>query len=141
MPRTPTLARSRMMAAVKAKHTKPELQVRRLAHAMGLRFRLHGRGLPGTPCLVLPGRGAVVFVNDCFWHGHGVCKRWRMPKTRDRYWEDKLAANKKRDRRDRRRLRALGWRVVTIWECDLRSTSRERAKLAQLHSIYPTEER
>lgn len=111
--------RSWLMSRIKGANTKPEIAVRSLLHRMGYRFRLHRRDLPGTPDIVLPGRNAVVFVNGCFWHGHS-CKRTKMPKSRTTYWIEKIEGNRQRDARKRRKLRVLGWKVVVVWECELK---------------------
>ena len=108
--------RSDLMRRIRGKDTKPELVVRRLAHAMGYRFRLHRRDLPGSPDLVFPGRRKVVFVHGCFWHAHG-CQGGRVPATRPEFWAAKFEGNKRRDRRSERRLRRDGWGVMTVWEC------------------------
>ena len=112
-------ARSRLMASIGPKDSQPERAVRRLLHAMGYRFRLHRRDLPGTPDIVLPGRGAVVEVRGCFWHQHRGCAAGRVPASRLDYWGPKLAANVARDARNLRRLRRLGWRVAVVWECQV----------------------
>lgn len=109
------------MAAIRSKDTTPELRVRSLVHRLGYRYRLHVRTLPGTPDLVFPGRRKVILVHGCFWHRHR-CRRGRpTPRTRSDYWAPKLEGNRVRDRRHRRRLRKLGWDVLTIWECQVRS--------------------
>lgn len=115
-------ARSRRMAQVSAKDTGPELTVRRLVHALGYRFRLHRRDLPGTPDLVFPGRRKVIFVHGCFWHRHPdpECKLARMPKSRQEFWSPKLEGNRARDLATEAALTAMGWGVLTIWECQLR---------------------
>lgn len=112
--------RSRMMAAVRSKNTKPELFLRRGLHALGYRYRLHRRDLPGTPDLAFPGRHAVVFVNGCFWHGHN-CPAAKLPKTRTEFWRDKIESNRSRDARNLGRLEHLGWSALVVWECELRS--------------------
>lgn len=112
------------MALVRSANTQPELLVRRALHARRLRFRLHRKDLPGSPDLVLPGRRLVVFVHGCFWHRHPGCKATRTPKTRRDWWVKKFAENVNRDKRNRRALSALGWRVVVIWECDARNATR-----------------
>ncbi|MBM3114244.1 very short patch repair endonuclease [Jeongeupia naejangsanensis] len=114
--------RSARMALVRAKNTKPELLVRRLVHGMGYRFRLHRRDLPGTPDLVFPGLGKVIFVHGCFWHRHVGCALARLPKSRVDFWLPKLTANAERDARNVRALRRLGWGVLTLWECQLGNT-------------------
>ena len=121
-------ARSRLMSRIGPKNTGPELIVRSLLHRMGYRFRLHRKGLPGTPDIVLPGRGAAIFVNGCFWHGH-ACKVGKMPKSRLEYWGPKIDANVSRDSRKRRQLRRLGWKVIVVWECDTKDEERLSARL------------
>jgi DNA mismatch endonuclease (patch repair protein) len=108
------------MSAIRAKDTEPEMLVRRALFARGFRYRLHSTELPGRPDLVLPRWGAAVFVNGCFWHGHG-CQRFRMPSSRIEYWGPKITRNRERDRRDSARLRRLGWRVLRVWECELKA--------------------
>ena len=110
-------ATRRSMLANKGKDTKPELVVRRLTHAMGYRYRLHRRNLPGTPDLVFGPRRKVVFVHGCFWHGHG-CSNQAAPKTRAEYWRAKFRRNTERDALHEARLRALGWTCLIIWECE-----------------------
>jgi len=110
--------RSALMARVRGKHSKPELAVRRLAHSRGFRFRLHARDLPGTPDLVFPGLGKIVFVHGCFWHRHRGCPRTTTPKTRARFWADKFEANITRDARKLGELRSLGWDALVVWECE-----------------------
>jgi len=107
------------MSRVASRHTKPEIEVRRCLHKMGFRFRLHRRDLPGTPDIVLPRLKAVVFVHGCFWHGHN-CKRGHLPATNREFWGSKIQRNKVRDCQHRRSLSALGWRVVEVWECQLK---------------------
>jgi DNA mismatch endonuclease, patch repair protein len=109
--------RSRCMASIRGKNTKPELIVRSLVHRMGYRFRLHRRELPGKPDLVFVGRRSVIFVHGCFWHQHADCRLASKPATRATFWKAKFEANVSRDRRVRRKLMALGWRVLVIWEC------------------------
>ena len=110
--------RSWLMSQVKAKDTSPEFRVRRKAHAMGLRFRLHRKDLPGTPDLVFPKYRAVVFVHGCFWHRHEGCSKASMPKSRVGFWREKFARNVERAGRDTRKLQELGWSVSVIWECE-----------------------
>jgi DNA mismatch endonuclease (patch repair protein) len=122
-------ARSRIMRAVKGRDTKPEIAVRRLAHRLGYRFRLHRPDLPGRPDLAFPGRKAAIYVNGCFWHGH-ACKRGaRVPKANRSYWTAKIARNMERDRVSLRRLRSLGWRGLVIWECAIKDEARLAAKI------------
>lgn len=119
--------RSRIMAAVRGANTGPELRVRRLVHAMGYRYRLHVKALPGTPDLVFPRLRKVIFVSGCFWHMH-TCGRCRIPATRRPYWLAKLERNARRDRRTRRQLRKAGWQVLVVWECQTQAKSLERLR-------------
>ncbi|MEE4305796.1 DNA mismatch endonuclease Vsr [Pseudomonas alliivorans] len=112
---------SRRMRAVKRENTSPELTVRRLLHALGLRFRLHKRSLPGSPDIVLRKHKAVIFVHGCFWHRHPGCRYASTPKTRQEYWMPKFVANIERDARKASELEALGWKVLTVWECETRN--------------------
>lgn len=114
--------RSRIMARIGPKDTKPEMTVRRLAHAMGYRYRLHRRDLPGTPDLVFPSRGKVIFVNGCFWHQHQSCRRASLPKTNRDFWLRKLKGNAERDIQHQRRLADLGWETLVLWECEVQDT-------------------
>lgn len=114
-------ARSANMRRVRNKHTQPELLVRRMLHRAGYRFRLHRRDLPGSPDLVLPKWKTAVFVHGCFWHGHAGCRRAKLPSTRTEFWYAKIKRNQERDEIAKDRLAALGYRVVTLWECELRS--------------------
>ncbi|MEO5933496.1 MAG: DNA mismatch endonuclease Vsr [Duganella sp.] len=111
--------RSEVMSRVRGKNTRPELVVRKLVFAAGYRYRLHVRSLPGSPDLVFPGRKKVVFVHGCFWHRHENCKLARMPKSRVEFWGEKLNGNKLRDERAQGALAELGWKVLTVWECEL----------------------
>ena len=111
--------RSRVMAAVRGRDTGPELRLRKALHALGFRWRLGGRGLPGRPDIVLPKRGAVVFVHGCFWHRHPGCPRCTTPATRAEFWQAKFARNTARDAEVQARLAAAGWRVAVVWECAL----------------------
>lgn len=117
--------RSRMMAGIKGKNTKPELQVRRFLHAKGFRYRLHDRSLPGRPDLAFPRRRAVILVHGCFWHGHD-CRFFKWPATRPEFWREKISENRRRDERNIRALKDLGWRVLIIWECAVKTTPRTR---------------
>lgn len=116
------------MRAVKGADTKPEMAVRRMLHRLGYRYRLHAAGLPGKPDLVFPSRRKVIFVHGCFWHQHR-CPAAARPASRREYWDAKLDRNVQRDRRNRRLLRALGWRTLVVWECQLRAPSRLERRL------------
>ena len=120
-----TATRSRMMAGIKGKNTKPELQVRRFLHAKGFRYRLHDRSLPGRPDLVFPRRRAVILVHGCFWHGHD-CRFFKWPATRPEFWRGKISENRKRDERNKHALQNLGWRVLIIWECAVKTAPKTR---------------
>ena len=125
--RTPE-SRSALMSRIGGKNTAPELAVRGLLHALGYRFRLHRKDLPGTPDIVFPSRRKVVFVNGCFWHAHG-CRIGRPPKSRPGFWLPKLERNRIKDKRNIRALRRLGWLVLTIWQCQVRKPTQLRTKL------------
>ena len=112
--------RSERMGRIKGKNTKPEMFVRRLTHRMGYRYRLHGKELPGHPDLVFAGRKKVIFVHGCFWHRHENCRLARLPKSRLDFWASKLEQNKARDEATMRALADKGWKVLVIWECELR---------------------
>ncbi len=123
--------RSALMSRVKSQHTAPEMLVRKAAYALGYRFRLHCQELPGCPDLVFRRYQAVVFVHGCFWHGHRSCRRSARPTSNVSFWNQKLDANEKRDRRNVRKLRALGWRVLTIWECQTHDLDLIRRRLSE----------
>jgi DNA mismatch endonuclease, patch repair protein len=116
--RTPE-QRRRIMQSVGTKDTGPEMIVRRIAHGLGYRYRLHRRDLPGTPDLVFVSRRKVIMVHGCFWHGHG-CTKGRLPKSRQDYWGSKIARNRSRDAVVALRLKDLGWEVLTLWQCETR---------------------
>ena len=111
--------RSELMARIKGKDTQPEMIVRKIVFAMGRRYRLHVRELPGAPDLVFPRDRKVIFVHGCFWHPHGHCHRGHTPTSRLEYWKPKLDGNRRRDLRNRQRLRRAGWTLLTIRECQL----------------------
>lgn len=110
--------RSRMMSGIRAKNTRPELVLRRALHALGFRYRLHVRNLPGKPDLVFPKYRAIIQVHGCFWHRHG-CSKTTNPASNSEFWQMKFARNVDRDREVERRLRELGWRVGIVWECEI----------------------
>lgn len=111
--------RSEIMSRVRSKDTVPEMLVRKTVFSLGYRYRLHDRTLPGCPDLVFRGRKKVIFVHGCFWHRHSGCPKARVPKSRTDFWLQKLEGNKKRDDKNVRKLRRQGWKVLTIWECQL----------------------
>ena len=123
--------RAAIMRRIRAKDTKPEMAVRGMVHRLGFRYRLHRADLPGKPDLVFPCRGKVLFVHGCFWHGHGCRSGRNRPSSNRAYWIPKLDRNKARDVANRRRLRALGWDVLTVWECQLKNPERLRQRIAK----------
>ena len=127
--------RSRMMARIKGKDTKPELVLRRALHARGFRYRLHSKTVTGRPDLVFPKHHAIVFVHGCFWHRHEGCRYTTTPSTRPEFWQAKFDANVARDRSVQDQLLDAGWRVATVWECALRR-SEETALAANLLAAW-----
>jgi DNA mismatch endonuclease (patch repair protein) len=117
------------MARIRSKDSSAELKLRCLVHGLGYRYRLHDRGLPGTPDMVFRSRRALIFMHGCFWHRHKNCGMARLPKSRIEFWTAKLEANRLRDMRTRRLLNKLGWRVLVIWECQLKDLDRVAAKV------------
>ncbi len=113
--------RSYNMSRIRSKNTKPEMKLRKALHGAGFRFRVNVRRLPGTPDIVLAKYHTVVFVNGCFWHGHQGCSHYTHPKTNPEFWAAKVTRNQQRDAIDNARLKALGWQVITVWECELHS--------------------
>lgn len=123
--------RSYNMSQIKGKNTKPEIMVRKYLHAKGFRYGLHNKKLPGKPDLVLRRYKTVIFVHGCFWHGHEGCRYFVIPKTRTEWWTDKINRNKDNDLKHITNLKQAGWRIITIWECELKPDKRE-ATLASL---------
>lgn len=117
---TPSV-RSRNMSAIKGKNTKPEIAVRQALHAMGFRFRLHKKDLPGKPDIVLPKYKTVIFVNGCFWHRHKNCKYATTPATNQAFWQAKFRENVERDKQNYELLEKSGWNVIIIWDCELKN--------------------
>lgn len=111
--------RSRMMAGIQSKNTRPEMVIRKGLHARGFRYSLHPKGLPGKPDIVMPKWHAVIFVHGCFWHGHG-CYLSKLPASNTAFWESKLVANRRRDELVKQQLATAGWRIATVWECATR---------------------
>jgi DNA mismatch endonuclease (patch repair protein) len=122
--------RSQVMARVKGRNTSPELKVRKLLTAMGARYRLHRKDLPGAPDIVLPGRKLAIFVHGCFWHGHDCARGARVPKQNRDYWEAKIGRNRARDLRTRAEVGAMGWTPLILWECELKDEVALRARLS-----------
>jgi DNA mismatch endonuclease (patch repair protein) len=127
--------RRRNMAAIRANNTQPELMVRKALHALGYRFRLHVRSLPGRPDVVLPRHHAVIFINGCFFHGH-QCSYFRWPASRAQFWRKKITDTRERDLRNVADLRVSGWRVLTVWECALRGQRRRRLRALALAAAW-----
>src|SRR6478672_10099960 len=113
--------RSFNMSRIKSKNTKPEILVRKFLHVQGFRFKLHDKKLPGKPDIILPKYKTVIFVHGCFWHGHKGCKYFVVPKTRTEWWLDKINANIANDKKKQTKLESEGWKVINIWECQLKS--------------------
>lgn len=122
--------RSHNMAQIKGKDTKPEKLVRSLLHRMGFRFRIHVKRLPGCPDIVLPRYKAVIFVHGCFWHGHEGCKRAALPVTRRDFWAAKITGNKVRDERNIAELRILGYKILIIWQCEMKDIEHIKQRLS-----------
>lgn len=112
--------RSRMMAGIRGKNTKPEMMVRKLLHAQGFRYRLHVKNLPGKPDIVLPKHKTCIFVQGCFWHQHDQCRYATHPSTRSEFWAEKFSQTQARDRKNQQQLRSAGWKVIEVWECWLK---------------------
>jgi len=121
--------RSWIMSSVRGRDTKPEILVRSFVHRMGFRFRIHRRDLPGNPDIVLPRHGKVIFVHGCFWHGHKRCQRSKRPTTNKGFWNKKLDENIERDKRFQRKLRLMGWKVLVLWQCEVRKPEKMLRKL------------
>lgn len=124
--------RSAVMRRVKARDTGPERTVRRLLTALGARYRLHRKDLPGKPDIVMAGRRLAILVHGCFWHGHDCARGARVPKANRDYWLAKVGRNRARDIASRAALEAAGWRVETIWECEMKDEAALRNRLAEL---------
>lgn len=127
--------RSEIMGRVRSKDTRPELTVRRLVHRLGYRFRLHVKNLPGSPDLVFPARGKVIFVHGCFWHRHEGCRATRSPKSHEVFWQSKFQRNIERDKLVIDKLRADGWEPLVIWECQVKD---ERGLVKSIESFLGT---
>lgn len=132
--------RSRNMAAIKSNDTRPEMLVRRYLHRSGYRYGLHNKRLPGRPDIVLRRYKTVIFVNGCFWHGHENCRYFRLPKSNSDFWQLKIGRNQARDKRDIEELEKLGWQVIVIWECELKTEVRRKQTynglLEKLNTTY-----
>ena len=124
--------RSELMSRIKNRNTRPEMTVRSMLHRMGYRFRLHRADLPGKPDIVLPRYKTVIFVHGCFWHRHKDCRFAYTPKSRTDFWLKKLESNAIRDQQVKTDLERLGWRVITVWECELRVSEQLAARLDEI---------
>ena len=129
--------RSAHMARIRSKHTRPEIQVRQILHAMGYRFRLHRRDLPGSPDIVLPRFKALIHVHGCFWHQHAGCRLARLPKARPEYWLPKLARNVERDEKVLAEAETLGWKPLVVWECETQDSDLLKIRLRAWLSSVP----
>ncbi len=118
--------RSYNMSRIRAKNTKPELLVRKFLHAQGFRYSLYNKKLPGKPDIVLPKYKTIIFIHGCFWHGHKDCKYFVVPKTRTQWWLKKIAANKANDEKAVKALKKDGWKIITVWECNLKPGKAEK---------------
>jgi DNA mismatch endonuclease (patch repair protein) len=127
--------RSSVMRRVKSTDTSPELKVRRQLTRMGLRYRLHRADLPGKPDIVMPGRKLAIFVHGCFWHGHDCARGARVPKANRAYWEAKIRRNRERDGQNRAALEAKDWRLMVLWECELKDEAELERRLGR--EIFP----
>jgi DNA mismatch endonuclease (patch repair protein) len=128
--------RSANMRAIRHKDTNPEVKIRRLLFAQGFRFRIHVKSLPGSPDIVLPKYRVAIFVQGCFWHGHG-CHLFKVPATRTEFWMGKIQSNCDRDRQNEEKLLATGWRIITVWECALKGRlKRPLNEIASMLSIW-----
>lgn len=124
-----SITRSRMMAGIKSRNTKPELLIRSLLHNRGFRFRLHVKDLPEKSDIVLPKYHSVIFINGCFWHGHQECHLFRLPATRTEFWQEKIYRNQTNDSRAIDLLLANNWRVCIVWECSIRGAKKDPEKV------------
>jgi DNA mismatch endonuclease (patch repair protein) len=126
--------RSWIMSRVKGRDTKPEIFVRSIVHRLGYRFRLHRQDLPGNPDIVLPRHGKIIFVHGCFWHGHKMCSRSKRPTTNVDFWNVKIDKNIERDMQYQRQLVSMGWKVLVIWQCEIRMPENLLVKIQ--HFLY-----
>jgi len=127
--------RSYNMSRIRSKHTKPELLVRKFLHANGYRYTLHNKTLPGRPDIVLRKHKTVVLIHGCFWHGHAGCKYYVVPKTRTDWWLNKITTNKVNDAKAVKSLKKEGWKIITIWECDLKPGKSEKTLASLLKKL------
>jgi len=152
MPEKVPMSRSEMMSRIGSRDTAPEIAVRKALHRAGYRFRLHRKDLPGRPDLILSKHRAVIFVHGCFWHGHAGCRNFRIPKTNQTFWREKIGRNAERDKEVTDRLLSLGWKVLVVWECatkrkmvedtvaEIASWLREHEVAGEIPSVDPSAE-
>lgn len=124
--------RSKIMRGVKSKNTKPEMLVRSMLHAQGYRFRLHRKDLPGNPDICLPKHKTIIFVHGCFWHHHQACKEGRIPESNNTFWKEKIHKNMERDQRAISALIDLGWKVIVLWECEIKDSKSLISRLREI---------
>ncbi|MBL7738825.1 MAG: DNA mismatch endonuclease Vsr [Chitinophagaceae bacterium] len=127
--------RSYNMSQIRATDTKPELLVRKFLHGHGFRYKLHDKTLPGKPDIVLPKYKTVIFVHGCFWHGHKNCRYFVVPKTRTQWWLDKISRNKGNDEKTVKALKKGGWKIITVWECQLKPARAEKTLSSLLRKL------
>jgi DNA mismatch endonuclease (patch repair protein) len=127
--------RSFNMSRIRSRNTKPEMLVRKFLHAQGFRYRLHVKDLPGKPDIVLPKYRTVIFIHGCFWHGHEGCRYFVVPKTRTEWWLTKINSNKANDVKALKALKKEGWKIITLWECELRPTTFEKTLFSLLKKL------
>jgi len=130
------VVRSYNMSRIRAKNTKPELLVRKFLFRQGYRFRLHDKKMPGKPDIILPKFKTAIFVNGCFWHGHYNCKYFVIPKTRSAWWLEKIICNRERDLRNSEKLYQEGWKVITIFECELKENIRSKTLNELVYQLH-----
>lgn len=118
--------RSQIMSKITGKNTKPEIIIRKIAHSLGYRFRLHKKDLPGKPDIVFPKYKKVIFVNGCFWHGHKNCNRSKLPTTNKKFWKEKIEGNKKKDQSNYYQIKKIGWDYLIVWQCVIKISNRNK---------------
>lgn len=124
------------MQQIKGKNTKPEILLRKLLFSKGFRYRINNKNLPGKPDIVLKKYNTVIFVNGCFWHGHENCRYYVIPKTRTEFWTEKINGNKKRDKKNTELLLQKGWKVITVWECELKKDKLDQTVEKLIHELH-----
>ncbi|WP_288438640.1 very short patch repair endonuclease [uncultured Chryseobacterium sp.] len=124
------------MQQIKGKNTKPEILLRKLLFSKGFRYRINNKNLPGKPDIVLKKYNTVIFVNGCFWHGHENCRYYVIPKTRTEFWTEKINGNKKRDKKNTELLLQKGWKVITVWECELKKDKLDQTVEKLVHELH-----